>query len=48
VMENPLAFDAGDDGTLERLSLDYPERLQSLQRLWQEMDDRNPNQNVWR
>ena len=48
VMENPLAFDAGDDDTLERLSLDYPERLQSLQRLWQEMDDRNPNQNVWR
>jgi ribosome biogenesis GTPase len=48
VMENPLVFDAGDDDTLERLSLDYPERLQSLQRLWQEMDDRNPNQNVWR
>ena len=48
VMEDPLAFDAGDDDTLERLGLDYPERLQSLQRLWQEMDDRNPNQNVWR
>ena len=48
VMEDPLGFDAGDDDTLERLGLDYPERLQSLQRLWQEMDDRNPNQNVWR
>jgi ribosome biogenesis GTPase len=48
VLEAPLAFDAGDDETLERLSLDYPERLQSLQRLWQEMEDRNPNQNVWR
>jgi hypothetical protein len=47
-MEDPLAFDAGDDDILERLGLDYPERLQSLQRLWQEMDDRNPNQNVWR
>ena len=48
VMENPLAVDAGDDETLERLGLDYPERLQSLQRLWLEMEDRNPNQNVWR
>ncbi|WP_291270263.1 ribosome small subunit-dependent GTPase A [Geothrix sp.] len=48
VLEDPLAFEAGDDATLEALGLDYPERLQSLQRLWQEMDDRNPNQNVWR
>ncbi|MDP1833066.1 MAG: ribosome small subunit-dependent GTPase A [Geothrix sp.] len=48
VMENPIAFDAEDEGTLNRLELDYPERLQSLQRLWLEMDDRNPNQNVWR
>ncbi len=48
VLEDPLAFDAEDEATLDRLSLDYPERLQSLQRLWQEMDDRNPNQNVWR
>ncbi len=48
LMEDPLAFDAGDDETLDRLNLAYPERLQSLQRLWQEMDDRNPNQNVWR
>ena len=48
VMEAPLAFDAGDDETLDRLGLPYPERLQSLQRLWLEMDDRNPNQNVWR
>ena len=48
VLEDPLAFDPEDDATLDRLNLDYPERLQSLQRLWQEMDDRNPNQNVWR
>jgi ribosome biogenesis GTPase len=48
VMEDPMALDAEDEDTLVRLDLDYPERLQSLQRLWQEMDDRNPNQNVWR
>ena len=48
VLEDPLAFDAEDEATLDRLALAYPERLQSLQRLWQEMDDRNPNQNVWR
>jgi len=48
VLEEPMAFDAEDDETLDRLDLAYPERLQSLQRLWQEMDDRNPNQNVWR
>jgi ribosome biogenesis GTPase len=48
VLEAPLAFDPSDDGVLDALNLDYPERLQSLQRLWQEMDDRNPNQNVWR
>jgi len=48
VLEDPLALDAEDEDTLDRLDLAYPERLQSLQRLWQEMDDRNPNQNVWR
>lgn len=48
VLEDPLAFDAGDDDVLDGLGLEYPERLQSLQRLWQEMEDRNPNQNVWR
>lgn len=48
VLEDPTVFDPEDDATLDRLDLDYPERLQSLQRLWQEMDDRNPNQNVWR
>lgn len=48
VLEDPVAFDPEDDATLDRLNLDYPERLQSLQRLWQEMEDRNPNQNVWR
>ena len=48
VLEDPLAFDPADDAVLDALDLDYPERLQSLQRLWQEMEDRNPNQNVWR
>ena len=48
VLEDPLAFDAEDDETLDRLDLPYPERLLSLQRLWSEMEDRNPNQNVWR
>lgn len=47
-LEDPTALDAEDEATLDRLGLDYPERLQSLQRLWLEMDDRNPNQNVWR
>ena len=44
ILEDPLAFDPFD----ENLDLDYPERLQSLQRLWREMDTRNPNQNVHR
>ena len=48
VMEDPLAYDAEDDDTMVRLGLKFPERLQSLQRLWLEMDARNPNQNVWR
>ncbi len=48
VLEDPAAFDAEDEATLDRLELDYPERLQSLQRLWLEMEDRNPNQNIWR
>ncbi|WP_306590904.1 ribosome small subunit-dependent GTPase A [Geothrix sp. 21YS21S-4] len=48
VLEDPLAFNPEDEAVLEELDLDYPERLQSLQRLWQEMEDRNPNQNVWR
>ncbi len=48
VLEDPTAFDANDDEVLDTLGLEYPERLQSLQRLWSEMEDRNPNQNVWR
>ena len=48
VLEDPSALDAEDEATLDQLQLAYPERLQSLQRLWQEMDTRNPNQNVWR
>ncbi len=43
-IEDPMALDPED----EDLDLDYPERLQSLQRLWQEMEERNPNQNVHR
>jgi len=43
-LEDPMAHDPED----EALGLDYPERLQSLRRLWLEMDERNPNQNVFR
>jgi len=43
-LEDPMALDPED----ESLGLDYPERLQSLQRLWSEMEERNPNQNVHR
>ena len=48
VLEDPLAFDPEDDHVLDALGLAYPERLRNLQRLWLEMEDRNPNQNVWR
>lgn len=37
--EDPFAFDPED----EDLGLAYPERLASLQRLWAEMGERNPN-----
>lgn len=40
MLEDPAAFDPED----EDLDLPYPERLQSLQRLWQEMEEKNPNQ----
>jgi len=43
-IEDPMALDPED----EALGLDYPERLLSLQRLWQEMEERNPNQNIHR
>jgi ribosome biogenesis GTPase len=43
-LEDPMALDPED----EALGLDYPERLQSLQRLWLEMEERNPNQNTFR
>jgi len=43
-LEDPMALDPED----EALGLDYPERLGSLQRLWLEMDERNPNQNIHR
>jgi ribosome small subunit-dependent GTPase A len=43
-IEDPMGLDPED----EELGLDYPERLSSLQRLWLEMEERNPNQNVFR
>lgn len=43
-IEDPMGLDPEDEG----LGLDYPERLLSLQRLWLEMEERNPNQNVFR
>ena len=43
-LEDPMALDPED----EELGIAYPERLSSLQRLWTEMADRNPNQNVYR
>lgn len=43
-VEDPQGLDPED----ESLDLDYPERLASLQRLWLEMEERNPNQNVFR
>ncbi|HJU84299.1 MAG TPA: ribosome small subunit-dependent GTPase A [Holophagaceae bacterium] len=39
-IEDPSGLDPED----EELDLAYPERLQSLQRLWAEMAERNPNQ----
>jgi len=43
-VEDPTGLDPED----EALGLDYPERLQSLQRLWEEMGERNPNQSSYR
>jgi ribosome biogenesis GTPase len=43
-LEDPMALDPEDEG----LGLDYPERLLSLQRLWLEMEERNPNQNIYK
>ncbi len=48
VLASPLDYDPNDEAVLDTLDLDYPERLQSLQRLWLEMEERNPNQNVHR
>ncbi|MCE1229921.1 MAG: GTPase RsgA, partial [Firmicutes bacterium] len=39
-VEDPTGLDPED----EDLDLEYPERLHSLQRLWEEMGERNPNQ----
>lgn len=43
-VEDPSGLDPED----EDLNLDYPERLQSLKRLWEEMGERNPNQSSYR
>jgi len=43
-IEDPTGLDPFD----EDLDLEYPERLQSLQRLWEEMGERNPNQSSYR
>lgn len=43
-IEDPTGLDPFDDD----LDLEYPERLQSLQRLWEEMGERNPNQSSYR
>jgi ribosome biogenesis GTPase len=43
-VEDPTGLDPEN----EDLGLDYPERLQSLQRLWEEMGERNPNQSSYR
>jgi ribosome biogenesis GTPase len=43
-IEDPMAIDPFDDD----LDISYPERILSLQRLWEEMATRNPNQNVYR
>jgi ribosome biogenesis GTPase len=43
-IEDPMTLDPED----EELGIPYPERLSSLQRLWGEMADRNPNQNVYK
>jgi len=42
-IEDPTGLDPED----EALGLAYPERLQSLQRLWEEMGERNPNQSSY-
>jgi ribosome biogenesis GTPase len=43
-IDDPSPLDPED----EDLDLEYPERLQNLQRLWEEMGTRNPNQSAYR
>lgn len=43
-IEDPMSSDFDD----EMMKLKHPERLLSLKRLWLEMEERNPNQNVYR
>jgi hypothetical protein len=38
-----MSFDPEDEATLIQLDLEFPERLKSLQRLWSEMAEKNPN-----
>jgi ribosome biogenesis GTPase len=43
-LDDPFAMDPFDEGR----GIEYPERVLSLRRLWEEMAARNPNQNVHR
>jgi ribosome biogenesis GTPase len=43
VLDDPMSFDPEDEATLIQLDLEFPERLKSLQRLWSEMAEKNPN-----
>ncbi|MFM8430941.1 MAG: ribosome small subunit-dependent GTPase A [Holophagaceae bacterium] len=43
VLKDPLSFDPEDEEILIQLNLAFPERLKSLQRLWSEMAEKNPN-----
>ena len=43
VLDDPMGFDPEDEATLIQLDLEFPERLKSLQRLWSEMAEKNPN-----
>jgi ribosome biogenesis GTPase len=43
-LDDPFAMDPLDEGH----GIEYPERVLSLRRLWEEMAARNPNQNVHR
>jgi ribosome biogenesis GTPase len=43
IFKDPHRFDPEDEDTLVHFGIDFPERLKSLQRLWSEMAEKNPN-----